>query len=164
MLVRLGPSVRAARLGPRASTSFSFQVLSDALRVLEGPGGKGRPQTLPRSPPSQHFPSESGWGQCLAGHNVRSLGGGVKETCPAGSWGHARLVMEWPSQGTGHHKTLPPLSSHLRHPSVARERSLSHFQKLWENSPVGPTAFEAKLSSLTSTLYSTPQDSPSPEQ
>lgn len=60
----------------------------------------------------------------------------------------------WPSQGTGHR--LPPQPpSHLRHLSVAREHSISHFQKLWENSPVGRLAFEAKLRSLTSTLYRT---------
>lgn len=69
----------------------------------------------------------------------------MKETCPVGSWGHGRLVMEWLSQGTSHHKTHSPLSSHLRHPSVAREHSLSHFQNLWENSPVGHMAFRGSI-------------------
>lgn len=82
------------------------------------------------------------------------------ETCPAGSWGHSRLVMDGPARGQAN----PPLSSPLRHPSVAREHSISHFQKLWENSPVRHMAFEAKLSSLTSTLYFPPQGSPWPEQ
>lgn len=94
--------------------------------------------------PSQCLSRGTGRGQCLAGHNVLSLWGGVKETCPAGSWGHGPLVMEWPSQGTGHHKTHSPLSSHLRRPSVAREHSLSHFQKLWENLLVGHMALRDK--------------------
>lgn len=95
------------------------------------------------SPPSAS-PGGTGRGQRLAGHNVLSLWGGVKETCPAGSWGHGPLVMEWPSQGTGHHKTHSPLSSRLRRPSVAQEHSLSHFQKLWENLPVGHIVLRGK--------------------
>lgn len=77
----------------------------------------------------------------------------MKETCPASSWGHSRLVMDGPARGqaTAH----PPPPSHLRHLSVAQEHSISHFQKLWENSPVGHLAFEAELRSLTSTLYRT---------
>lgn len=78
----------------------------------------------------------------------------MKETCPASSWGHSRLVMDGPARGQA---TAPPphSPSHLRHLSVAQEHSISHFQKLWENSPVGHLAFEAKLRSLISTLYRT---------
>lgn len=68
----------------------------------------------------------------------------MKETCPASSWGHGPLVMEWPSQGTGHHKTHSPLSSHLRRRSAAQEHSLSHFQKLWENLLVGHMVLRGK--------------------
>lgn len=70
----------------------------------------------------------------------------MTETCPVGSRGHGRLVMEWPSQRTGHHYIAP--SSHLKHPSVAQGHSLSHFQKLWENSPVCHSAFRGKTCAL----------------
>lgn len=165
-VVRRGPGVQAARLGPGPSVSKNnFQVLSEgALRVSEALAG--RPDLKHSAPHAcSASPREVDGGQCSAGHNVPSLWGGVKETCPAGSWGHSRLVIDGPARGQGPPPPAPyTLSSHLRHPSVAREHSISHFQKLWENSPVGHMAFEAKLSSLTSTLYLTPQDPPSPEQ
>lgn len=103
----------------------------------------------------------------LSWSQVPRLRGGVKETCPAGSWGHGRLVMDGPARGQATTTPPPspptPLFSHLKHPSMAREHSI-YFQKLWENSPVGRMAFETKLSSLTSTFYLTPQDSPLPER
>lgn len=139
MLVSLGPWSQSLQ-----SVKPFFPGILCCPEGLRGLGGEGQTSDASFPSPPSASPGGTGRGQRLAGHNVLSLWGGVKETCPAGSWGHGPLVMEWPSQGTGHHKTHSPLSSHLRRPSVAREHSLSHFQKLWENLLVGHMVLRGK--------------------
>lgn len=80
------------------------------MGVAEAPGRKEGPP----APPCPAPPGLSGGGDIggprLAGHNVPSLWSGVKETCPAGSWGHSRLVMDGPAwgQATKKHPCPPP--------------------------------------------------------
>lgn len=81
------------------------------MGVAEAPGRKEGPP----APPCPAPPGLSGGGDIggprLAGHNVPSLWSGVKETCPAGSWGHSRLVMDGPAwgQATKKHPCPPPI-------------------------------------------------------
>lgn len=56
-------------------------------------------------------------------------------------------------------QNTPPLSSHLRHPSVDCGHSLSHCQKLWENSSVGHMAFRGKIKFSIFYPLLDPQDS-----
>lgn len=124
-VVRRGPGVQAARLGPGPSVSKNnFQVLSEgALRVSEALAG--RPDLKHSAPHAcSASPREVDGGQCSAGHNVPSLWGGVKETCPAGSWGHSRLVIDGPARGQG---PPTPCPIHSLQPPEAPERGPGTF-------------------------------------
>lgn len=152
---------------PECWWDWAQGLQSVKVQLLPSSGVSGSQRALAGRSDLKHVRSQPL--QCLSGgwmgsmlnwsQRARSVRWGDRNV-PSRLLGSQSTGDGWPSQGTGQ----SPASSHLRHPSVAREHSISHFPKRWGSSPLRHVASETKLTSLTSTLYLTPQGSPRPER